>query len=144
MERLTRRLPDGSYDAGERETGELVSELGKYEDFCESLLAERELVRLNLEELSAAGKTRTATYTTLMGSRYMLDDMLKRLSEPQAEAAARLANMKRLIGRDPDDDGIHNVEECIKSPAEFRLLQRKVLKSISGGGVYAAAAGNTS
>ena len=111
MERLTRRLPDGSYDAGERETGELVSELGKYEDFCESLLAERELVRLNLEELRSAGKNRTATYTTLMGSRYMLDDMLKRLSEPQAEAAARLANMKRLIGRDPDDDGIRDVEE---------------------------------
>ena len=109
MERLTRRLPDGSYDAGERETGELVSELGKYEDFCESLLAERELVRLNLEELRAAGKNRTATYTTLMGSRYMLDDMIKRVGEPSNEIAARLISLKKMIA--PEDDGIHDVEE---------------------------------
>ena len=40
MERLTKRLENGGYDAGERTLEEIIAELGKYEDFMESIEAE--------------------------------------------------------------------------------------------------------
>ena len=51
MERLHTRLETGGYDAGERTLEEIIAELGKYEDFMESVEAELELVNLNLEAL---------------------------------------------------------------------------------------------
>ena len=110
MERLTRRLEDGTY-ASEAAAEELRSALGAYEDFAESLAAELELVRLNLSDLKDAGKSRSATYTMLTGSRFMLEEMQKRLAEPPDEVAARLENMRRLAGSGQEDDGIRDVEE---------------------------------
>ena len=96
MERLTKRLENGGYDAGERTLEEIIAELGKYEDFMESIEAELELVNLNLEALRSYGKQRSATYTMLRGS---------------AEVTARLESLRKMIDEDPDDDGIHDVEE---------------------------------
>ena len=47
----------------------------------------------------------------LMGSSYLLEEMQKRLDEPAGEVAGRLENLRRMIDEDPDDDGIHDVEE---------------------------------
>ena len=111
MERYTKQTPEGGYTAEGLSTEELLAALGKYEDLYESVEAELELVRLNLEELSKAGKARSATYTMLTGSRFMLEEMQKRLDEPAGEVAGRLENLRRMIDEDPDDDGIHDVEE---------------------------------
>lgn len=111
MERLTVRLENGAYGAGSHTADEILDALGKYEDLYESIAAEHELVKLNLDDLYRAGKGRSATYTMLQGSRYMLEEMQKRLDEPSNEVAARLENLKRMISEDPDDDGIHDVEE---------------------------------
>lgn len=75
MERYTKQTPEGGYTAEGLSTEELLAALGKYEDLYESVEAELELVRLNLEELSKAGKARSATYTMLTGSRFMLEEM---------------------------------------------------------------------
>ena len=99
MERLTKRLEGGEY-VSERSEAELLAELGRYEDFFESIEAERELIRLNLETLAASGQQRSATYTMLRGSAFMLEDMQKRLGEPSDEVNQRLAMLKRMI-----DDG---------------------------------------
>ena len=109
MERLTKRLENGGYDAGERTLEEIIAELGKYEDFMESVEAELELVNLNLEALRSYGKQRSATYTMLRGSGYMLEEMQKRIAEPSAEVAARLESLRKMIDEDPDGDGIHDV-----------------------------------
>ena len=61
MDRLTQPAPGGGYTAGEHSPEELLAALGKYEDLYESVGAELELVRLNLQELSKAGKARSAT-----------------------------------------------------------------------------------
>lgn len=111
MDRITNRLEDGSYGAGEHTAEEILSALGRYEDFMESVEAELELVNLNLDALRSYGKQRSATYTMLRGSGYMLEEMQKRISEPAAEVSARLDALKKLISDDPDDDGIHDVEE---------------------------------
>ena len=100
MERLTKRLEGGEY-VSERSEAELLAELGRYEDFFESIEAERELIRLNLETLAASGQQRSATYTMLHGSAFMLEDMQKRLGEPSDEVNQRLALLKRMI-----DDGV--------------------------------------
>jgi len=60
MERYTKQTPEGGYTAEGLSTEELLAALGKYEDLYESVEAELELVRLNLEELSKAGKARSA------------------------------------------------------------------------------------
>ena len=57
MERLTTLSASGEY-ASERAQSELLAELGRYEDFAESVEAELELVRLNLGDLKAAGRQR--------------------------------------------------------------------------------------
>ena len=44
MERLTKRLEDGAYSAGEHTAEEILAALGKYEDLCEGIAAELELV----------------------------------------------------------------------------------------------------
>ena len=111
MERYTKQTPEGGYTAEGLSTEELLAALGKYEDLYESVEAELELVRLNLEELSKAGKARSATYTMLTGSRFMLEEMQSRIDEPAGEVAARLENLKRLLKEDPEDDGIYDVEE---------------------------------
>ena len=100
MERLTKRLEGGEY-VSERSEAELLAELGRYEDFFESIEAEHELIRLNLETLAASGQQRSATYTMLHGSAFMLEDMQKRLGEPSDEVNQRLALLKRMI-----DDGV--------------------------------------
>ena len=109
VRRLTLRFADLRIDAaglGYRQ--ELLAALGKYEDLYESVEAELELVRLNLEELSKAGKARSATYTMLTGSRFMLEEMQKRLNEPAEDIAGRLNALKRQLG--PEDDGFRDVE----------------------------------
>lgn len=110
MERYTKQTPEGGYTAGEHSAEELLAALGKYEDFCESVEAELELVCLNLEELSKAGRVRSATYTMLAGSRFLLEEMQKRLNEPADDIAGRLNALKRQIA-DPDDDGFRDVED---------------------------------
>ena len=110
MDRLTRRLPDGAYDPGEHSAEEITAALGQYEDFFESVEAELELIRINLDELKKAAKQRSATYTMLTGSRYMLEEMQKRLAEPAEEVNARLEAMRRLISFDPNDDGIRDAD----------------------------------
>lgn len=108
MDRLTQPAPGGGYTAGEHSPEELLAALGKYEDLYESVGAELELVRLNLQELSKAGKARSATYTMLTGSRFMLEEMQKRLNEPAEEIAGRLNALKRQL--EPEDDGFRDVE----------------------------------
>ncbi|MEE0698842.1 MAG: hypothetical protein U0M53_11370, partial [Oscillospiraceae bacterium] len=61
MERYTKLTPEG-YTAEGHSTEELLAALGKYEDLYESVAAELELVRLNLQELSKAGKARSDLY----------------------------------------------------------------------------------
>ena len=73
-------------------------------------LAEKEEINLNLEALRSYGKLRSATYTMLRGSGYMLEEMQKRIAEPSAEVAARLESLRKMIDEDPDGDGIHDVE----------------------------------
>ena len=109
MERFTSQVPGGGYTAQGHSAEELTAELGKYEDLYESIEAELELVRLNLQELVKAGKVRSATYTMLSGSRYMLEEMQNRLNEPPSDIAGRLNALKRQIA-DPDDDGFRDVE----------------------------------
>ena len=94
MERYTKLTPEG-YTAEGHSTEELLAALGKYEDLYESVAAELELVRLNLQELSKAGKARSATYTMLTGSRFMLEEMQKRLDEPASDVAGGLTPLKR-------------------------------------------------
>ncbi len=108
MERYTKQTPGGGYTAEGLSTEELLAALGKYEDLYESVEAELELVRLNLEELSKAGKARSATYTMLTGSRFMLEEMQKRLNEPAEDIAGRLNALKRQL--EPEDDGFRDVE----------------------------------
>ena len=96
MERLTKKTENGSY-AFEAAAEELASALGHYEDLLEGIEAERELVQLNLDALKADGKAKSATYTMLMGSRYMLDEMLSRASEPPEETFGRLENLRKLL-----------------------------------------------
>lgn len=107
MDRLTQPAP-GGYTAGEHSPEELLAALGKYEDLYESVGAELELVRLNLQELSKAGKARSATYTMLSGSRFLLEEMQKRLDEPGDDVAGRLRALKRQL--EPEDDGFRDVE----------------------------------
>ena len=102
MERYTKLTPEG-YTAEGHSTEELLAALGKYEDLYESVAAELELVRLNLQELSKAGKARSATYTMLTGSRFMLEAMQKRLDEPASDVAGRLHALKRPLA--PPDGG---------------------------------------
>ncbi len=108
MERLTRLTPEG-YTAEGANEAELLAALGKYEDLYESVAAELELVKLNLQELSKAGKARSATYTMLTGSRFMLEEMQKRLDEPAADVAGRLKALRRQL--EPEDDGFRDVED---------------------------------
>ncbi len=108
MERLTRQTPEG-YSAEGRSAQELLEALGKYEDLYESVAAELELVRLNLQELSKAGKARSATFTMLTGSKYLLEEMQKRLDEPAADVAGRLKALRRQL--EPEDDGFRDVED---------------------------------
>ncbi len=110
MERLTRKLPDGSYEAAGRGPEEILAALGRFEDQYESLQAELELVKLNMGDLSQMGKARSATYATLAGSRFMLQDMLTRLDEPPQEVARRLEALRREVGQ-PEDDGFRDVED---------------------------------
>ena len=107
MERLTRQSP-GGYEAEGAGEAELLAALGKYEDLYESVEAELELVKLNLQELSKAGKARSATYTMLSGSRFLLEEMQKRLDEPGDDVAGRLRALKRQL--EPEDDGFRDVE----------------------------------
>ena len=109
MDRLTARLESGAYSSGAGQD-ELLSALGKYEDLVEGIAAELELVQLNLQELKGAGRGRSATYTMLMGSKYMLEEMQKRVDEPAAETAGRLENLRRLLS-DGGGDGIRDAEE---------------------------------
>ena len=95
MERMTRKLPDGSYEAAGRGPEEILAALGRFEDQYESLQAELELVKLNMGDLSQMGRARSATYATLAGSRFMLEDMLKRLQEPAEEVSRRLEALRR-------------------------------------------------
>ena len=108
MGRLTQPAPGGGYTAGGHRPEELLAALGKYEDLYESVGAELELVRLNLQELSKAGKARSATYTMLSGSRFLLEEMQKRLDEPGDDVAGRLRALKRQL--EPEDDGFRDVE----------------------------------
>ena len=107
MERYTKLTPEG-YTAEGHSTEELLAALGKYEDLYESVAAELELVRLNLQELSKAGKARSATYTMLTGSRFMLEEMQKRLDEPASDVAGRLTARKRPLER--GDESSRSVE----------------------------------
>ena len=108
MDRLTQPAPGGGYTAGEHSPEELLAALGKYEDLYESVGAELELVRLNLQELSKAGKARSATYTMLSGSRFLLEEKQKSLDEPGDDVAGRLRALKRQL--EPEDDGFRDVE----------------------------------
>ena len=107
MERLTKQTP-GGYEAEGAGEAELLAALGKYEDLYESVEAELELVKVNLQELSKAGKARSATFTMLTGSKYLLEEMQKRLNEPPADIAGRLNALKRQL--EPEDDGFRDVE----------------------------------
>ena len=106
MERYTKLTPEG-YTAEGHSTEELLAALGKYEDLYESVAAELELVRLNLQELSKAGKARSATYTMLTGSRFMLEEMQKRLDEPASAGAGGLTAFTRPPA--PADAGSRDV-----------------------------------
>lgn len=108
MERHTHRMENGGYES-ELGREELLAELGRYEDLVESIEAELELVKLNMNDLRDAGRGRSATYTMLAGSKYLLEEMRKRVDEPAEETAVRLENMRRLTA--DDSDGIHDVEE---------------------------------
>ncbi len=112
MERLTTKTSDGVFAAEETSTGDLLAALGKFEDMYESLVAEQELVRLNMEALSARAKASSATYTMLMGSKHMLAEMIERFDEAPELLSARLENLKKLIEDDGrDEDGFKDVEE---------------------------------
>ena len=82
MERYTKQTPGGGYTAEGLSTEELLAALGKY---------------------------RSATYTMLTGSRFMLEEMQKRLNEPAEDIAGRLNALKRQL--EPEDDGFRDVED---------------------------------
>lgn len=111
MERLTKRLDDGKFVAEDKSTDELITALGKFEDMYESIVAEQELVRLNMEALSAMRKASSATYTMLMGSKYMLKEMVDRFGETPEAINERLEKLKKLIEDDGrDEEGFKDVE----------------------------------
>ena len=99
MERFTYRDENG-YWASEKTPEELLAELARYEDFVESIDAELELSRRNLADLKASGRARSATYTMLTGTRFMLEEMQKRIAEPAKDTSARLAYMRKLLEED--------------------------------------------
>lgn len=108
MERYTKQTPEGGYTAEGLSTEELLAALGKYEDLYESVEAELELVRAEPGGALQGRQGRSATYTMLTGSRFMLEEMQKRLNEPAEDIAGRLNALKRQLG--PEDDGFRDVE----------------------------------
>ena len=114
MDRLTKRLPGGGYAAEGRGEAELTEALGRFEDQYESIELELKLVKQNLQDLAGAGKARSATYATLAGSRFMLEDMLKRIEEPSEDVTRRLEALRRETEEEPGEqrpDGDSQKEE---------------------------------
>ena len=113
MERITKRMPDGSLTADGADTKALISALAKFEDMYESIDVERDVLRLNMKALASRGMSRGVDYTTLMASDYMLMEMKNRMDETPEYTAGRLEALRKADAApapSPDDDGYRDVE----------------------------------
>ena len=78
MNRLTEHEAGGYASSAAPEA--LLARLGRYEDCHEALTDELERCRHKLEELSAGGKGRSATYKQLLSNKLLLQELLDRLA----------------------------------------------------------------
>lgn len=78
MKRLTRKTEDTFRPLAD-ET-ELAQRLGRYEEVQLFLQRRRDAATRKLEELKAAGRTKTATYHQLLGERMMIQNHLDHLA----------------------------------------------------------------
>ena len=60
---------------------DMAEKLERYECFARGLRDELATTDQKLQTLKAQGKTKTATYRQLFGSRFMLEEMVSRLDE---------------------------------------------------------------
>ena len=79
MERLTRKLADGTYEAAEgHNADEIILKLAKYENMYDALCAERSKMIADMERLRLADKSKTVTYKQLIANKFMVMDLIGR------------------------------------------------------------------
>ena len=77
MERLTQKQTDGSWTAGSDAAA--LERLAQYESMHEALEAEYVKICADMERLRSAGRTNSATYRQLLGSKLTVRDLLDRI-----------------------------------------------------------------
>lgn len=76
MERLTVKVND-AYQADDMAAA--VDRLGRLEDLYEALLVEKEKITADMDKLSEAGRTKSATYRQLFANKMNVTNLLSRM-----------------------------------------------------------------
>ena len=91
VERLTAKTEEG-YAAADMEAA--LRRLGRLEDLYEALCAEQEKIAADMERLSEAGRTKSATYRQLFAGKLNVTNLISRMearvNAPLIDAAIRL------------------------------------------------------
>lgn len=79
MERLTRKLADGTYAAAYNHSDEeIIQKLAKYDDMYETLFIEQSKIIANMEKLRIAGQSKTVTFKQLLANKMMIMNIIGR------------------------------------------------------------------
>ena len=79
MERLTKKLSDGTYALIEgHDVNEVIVRLAKYEDMYEALCFEFSKITADMEKMRAADKSKTVTYKQLIANKMMNQNLIGR------------------------------------------------------------------
>lgn len=76
MERLTVKGNNG-YQVND--TAAAVNRLGRLEDLYDALLAEKEKITVEMDKLSEAGRTKSATYRQLFANKLNVTNLISRM-----------------------------------------------------------------
>lgn len=76
MERLTVKGKNG-YETNDLEAA--VNRLGRLEDLYEALLAEKEKITADMDKLSEAGRSKSATYRQLFANKMNVTNLISRM-----------------------------------------------------------------
>ena len=76
MQRLTEKTKEG-YET--KDITEAVNRLGRLEDLYEALFAEKEKIGADMERLSDAGRTKSATYRQLFANKLNVTNLISRM-----------------------------------------------------------------